>query len=160
MKVFKFKFTKLTTAFIYIGLVLSVAAFGVTLFYVIKGDFLQASNMVYPLISHIIMFIVSVLLFVILLSLIVSSYYSIGDNILKTSFGIIKSKFKIDNIESVILDRTTNKLTVHFADNSFILIVVKPEWYDEFISELLKCNPKIEYSVKSKENSPDDDLKK
>lgn len=160
MKVFKFKFTKLTTAFIYAGLALAVAAFGVTLFTVIKGDFLQSRNVVYPAIGYAVMFIVSVLLFVILLSLLVSSYYSVGDNILKTSFGIITSNFKIQNIERIILDRATNKLTVHFEDNSFILIVVKPEWYDEFINEVLKYKPAIEYTINSKENTPDDQLKK
>lgn len=159
MKVFKFRYSKLITGAIYAGMALAVAAFGVTLYKVIKGDILQSTN-IYPIISNGIMFIISILMFVILVSLLVSSYYSIDTTTLKTSFGIVKSKFKIANIQSVVLDRHTNKLSVHFADNSFILIVVKPEWYEEFISELLKCNPKIEYTINSKENSPDDQLKK
>lgn len=160
MKVFKFKYSKLITAAIYAGMALAIAAFGVTLYNVIKGDFLQSNNLIYPILSYGIMFIISVLMFVILVSLLVSSYYSVDSKILKTSFGIIKSKFKIENIESIVLDRQTNKLTVHFADKTFILIVVKPEWYEDFISELLKNNPKIEYTINSKENSPDDQLKK
>lgn len=160
MKVFKFKYSKLTTAFIYIGLALAVAAFGVTLYTVIKGDVFRTNNPVYPIISNSVMFLVSVLLFVILISLIISSNYSVGNNTLTTSFGIIKSKFKIDTIKSVMLDRQTNKLTVHFVNNSFILIAVKPEWYDEFISELIKNNPNIEYTINSKQNSPDDQTKK
>lgn len=160
MKVFKFKYSKLTTVFIYVGIALAVAAFGVTLYNVLKGDFLRANNIVYPIIGYSIMLLVSVLLFVILISLIISSYYSVGNNILKTSFGIIKSKFHLENIKSVMLDRQTNKLTVHFVDESFILIVVKPEWHDEFVSELLKNNPKIEYTINSKQNTPDDKPKK
>lgn len=160
MKVFKFRYSKLTTVFIYVGIALAVAAFGVTLYNVIKGDFLQSNNKVYPLIGYSVMFIVAALLLVILISLILSSYYAVGEGTLKTSFGIIKSKFKIENITSVMLDRETNKLTVHFADETFILIVVKPEWYDDFISELLKNNPKIEYTINSKQNTPDDQLKK
>lgn len=160
MKVFKFKYSKLITAAIYAGMVLAIAAFGITLYNVIKGDFLQSNNIIYPIISNGIMFIISVLMFVILLSLLVSSYYSVDSKILKTSFGIIKSKFNIENIENIVLDRETNKLTVYFADKTFILIVVKPEWYDDFISELLKNNPKIEYTINSKQNSPDDQMKK
>ena len=160
MKVFKFRYSKLILAAIYAGIALAIAAFGVTLYNVIKGDFLQSNNIIYPILSNGIMFIISVMMFVILVSLLVSSYYSIDNKILKTSFGIIKSKFKIDNIESVVLDRKTNKLTVHFADKAFIVIVVKPEWYEDFISELIKNNPKIEYNINSKENSPDDQLKK
>ena len=160
MKVFKFKYSKLITAAIYVGMALAIAAFGVTLYNVLKGDFLQSNNIIYPILSNGIMFIISVLMFIILVSLLVSSYYSVDSKMLKTSFGIIKSKFKIENIESIVLDRETNKLTVHFEDKSFILIVVKPEWYEDFISELLKNNPKIEYTINSKENSPDDQLKK
>lgn len=160
MKVFKFRYSKLILAAIYAGIALAIAAFGVTVYNVIKGDFLQSNNIIYPILSNGIMFIISVLMFIILVSLLVSSYYSVDSKILKTSFGIIKSKFKLENIESVVLDRQTNKLTVHFADKTFILIVVKPEWYEDFISELIKNNPKIEYSINSKENSPDDQLKK
>lgn len=160
MKVFKFRYSKLIIAAIYAGIALALAAFGVTLYNVIKGDFLQSSNIIYPILSYGIMFLISVLMLVILVSLLVSSYYSVDSKILKTSFGIIKSKFKIENIESIVLDRQTNKLTVHFVDKTFILIVVKPEWYEDFISELIKNNPKIEYTINSKENSPDDQLKK
>lgn len=160
MKVFKFRYSKLIIVAIYAGIALALAAFGVTLYNVIKGDFLQSSNIIYPILSYGIMFLISVLMLVILVSLLVSSYYSVDSKILKTSFGIIKSKFKIENIESIVLDRKTNKLTVHFVDKTFILIVVKPEWYEDFISELIKNNPKIEYNINSKENSPDDQLKK
>lgn len=160
MKIFKFRYSKLIIVAIYAGIALALAAFGVTLYNVIKGDFLQSSNIIYPILSYGIMFLISVLMLVILVSLLVSSYYSVDSKILKTSFGIIKSKFKIENIESIVLDRQTNKLTVHFVDKTFILIVVKPEWYEDFISELIKNNPKIEYTINSKENSPDDQLKK
>lgn len=156
MKVYKFKFTKLTLVFIYLGLALAAAAFGVTLYNVISGSYKNSANIVYPLIGYAAMFFVSVLLFIILVSLLISSYYSINDKILKTSFGIIKSKFPIENIESIILDRKTNKLSVNFKDKSFIMIVVKPEWYEEFINDLLSRNSSIEYSINSKENSPDD----
>ena len=160
MKVFKFKYSKLTTAFIYLGIALALATLGVTLFNIINGDIFAVGKPIYPIISQSIMLLVAVLLLVILLSLIISSYYSVGNNLLTTSFGIIKSKFKIDNIKSIMLDRKTNKLTVHFAGDSFILIAVKPEWYDDFINELLKNNPNIEYTINSKQNSPDDDNKK
>lgn len=160
MKIFKFKYSKLITVAIYAGMALAAAAFGVTLYNVIKGDFLNSSNIVYPIISYGIMFLISLLMFVILISLLFSSYYSVNSTTLKTSFGIVKSRFKLENIESILLDRETNKLTVHFVDKSFIYVVVKPEWYEDFISEILKNNPKIEYNINSKQNSPDDQLKK
>lgn len=160
MKIFKYKFTRLTLIFIYAGIALAAVAFGITLFNVCTGSYLDSANIVYPAIGYAAMFLVSVLLFVILISLIISSYYSVEGKTLKTSFGIIKSKFDIEKIDRIVLDRQTDKLAVHFDDTTFIMIVVKPEWYEDFISEIIKANPKIEYSINSKINSPDDKTKK
>ena len=157
MKVFKYKFTKTITVFIYLGLALSVAA---DTYLVIAEGIKSAANPVYPIIQYTLMYVVGILLFIILLSLLLSSYYAIDGTTFKTSFGIIKSKYEVNKIQSIILDRTTGKLSVYFDENTFIVIVVKEEWYEDFIDELLKANPKIEYSVKSKENKPDDTEKK
>lgn len=160
MKIFKYKFSTTTKVFIYLGLALAAAAFGLTLYNVISGSYNNYSNIIYPIISYAAMFFVSILLFIILISLLISSYYAVGDKKFKTSFGLIKSTFLTDKVQSVALDRETNKLTVHFNDDTFIVIVVKSEWYEEFINELIKCNPAIEYTIISKTNSPDDQLKK
>ena len=160
MKVFKYKFTKTITVFIYLGLALSVAAVAADAYLVIAEGIKSAANPVYPIIQYTLMYVVGILLFIILLSLLLSSYYAIDGTTFKTSFGIIKSKYEVNKIQSIILDRTTGKLSVYFDENTFIVIVVKEEWYEDFIDELLKANPKIEYSVKSKENKPDDTEKK
>ena len=160
MKVFKYKFTKTITVFIYLGLALSVAAVAADTYLVIAEGIKSAANPVYPIIQYTLMYVVGILLFIILLSLLLSSYYAIDGTTFKTSFGIIKSKYEVNKIQSIILDRTTGKLSVYFDENTFIVIVVKEEWYEDFIDELIKANPKIEYSVKSKENKPDDKEKK
>jgi hypothetical protein len=72
-----------------------------------------------------------------------------------TSFGLIKSKYQVDQIELITLDRTTNKLTVTFINGEYIVIVVKQDWYNEFIEALLAANRKIEYSIISKEDEKD-----
>ncbi len=148
------------TAFIYAGLALAVAAFGVNLYFAITRGLNGAVHPFYPILQYTLMGIVSVALFVILISLILSSYYAVDGKTLKTSFGIIKSKYDLEKVESIILDRETNKLSIHFDDGAFIVIVVKPEWYDDFVEAVLRANPKIDYAVKSKENTPDDDQKK
>ena len=160
MKVFKYRFTRTITVFIYLGLALAVAAVAADTYLVIAEGIKSAANPVYPIIQYTLMYVVGILLFIILLSLLLSSYYAIDGTTFKTSFGIIKSKYEVNKIQSIILDRTTGKLSVYFDENTFIVIVVKEEWYEDFIDELLKANPKIEYSVKSKENKPDDTEKK
>lgn len=151
MKIFKYKFTKLLITFIYLGLALSVAAAALNTYFLIADGISQNANPIYPILQYSLTYLVAVLLFIILLSLLISTYYAIDGTTFKTSFGIIKSKYDIEKIKSIVLDRTTKKLTVYFDEQTFIVIVVKVEWYDEFITSILKVNPDIEYTINSKE---------
>lgn len=160
MKVFKYKFSKLTHALIYAGIALCVVGLGINIYTVIVSDIKSAANPVYPIIQYVLMFLIPVVLLVLLISLLVSSYYSIEGQTFKTSFGLIKSKYDISKIQNVVLDRTTNKLTVYFDGNTYIVVVVKEEWYNEFIDVLTKANSKIEYTINSKESDGKDDDKK
>lgn len=159
MRTFKYKFTKVMTVFICLGLALSVAAAGINTYYVVAEGIASAANPVYPIITYTLMYAVSLLLFIILLSLLLSSYYAIDGKTFKTSFGIIKSKYDIEKIENIVLDRETNKLSVYFDENNFIVIAVREEWYEDFIDLMLKANRNIAYTIKSKENKKDDDKK-
>ena len=133
MKTYKYKFTRLIKIFIYVGLALSAVALGFNTYSICVYDFASSQNIVYPILQYSLMYFVAVLLFVVLLSLLISSYYRIDGKTFKTSFGIIKSKYDVDKIQSILLDRNTNKLSVYFDENTFIVIVVKEEWYEEFI---------------------------
>ena len=159
MKTFKYKFTKLITAFIWAGMALAVAAFAMNTYFVFSEGLGSAANIVYPILRYVLMYLISVAAFIILLSLLLSSYYCVTDTTLKTSFGIIKSKYEIAKIEAVLIDRTNNKLSVYFEDKSFIVIAVNDDWYEEFTNALLKVRPEIEFSIKSKESGADDDKK-
>ena len=152
MKVFKYKFTKLITTLIYAAIPMPVLVLGLTTYHLIVNDISTAVNIVYPILQYSLMYLVAILLGIILISLLVSSYYSIDGKVFKTSFGIIKSKYDAEKIESVILDRTTNKLAVYFNENTFMVIVVKEEWYDDFIKTLTSLNERIEFDF----TTPDD----
>jgi len=142
MKKFEFKFSKATNAFIYIGIALAVIAFGVNTYFVITQG-VGEEDKIYPIVRYVLMYFVATLLFVVLVSLKVASYYSIDGKTLKTSFGIIKSKYDVQKIETIMIDRTNHKLSVYFDDKNYIVIAVKEDWYEDFTDELLKINPKI-----------------
>ena len=160
MKVFKYKFTKVTTILIYAGIFLCALCVGLNIFSIVSSDLSSSANIVYPVIQYTLMFLIPLALAVILVSLLVSSYYSIDEKWLKTSFGVIKSKYDLKDIKTLLLDRTTNKLSVYFNNESFIVIVVKEDWYDDFIDALCSANDKIEFTINSKENKKDDEEKK
>lgn len=160
MKKFKFRYSKLTVALIYIGLALSVAAFAMNTFYVITDGIKTALNPFYPILRYSLMYFISVLLCVVLVSLLISSYYAVDKKYLKTCFGIVRSKYDVTKIETILIDRNTDKLSVFFDNNSFITIAINEEWYDEFSDALLAANPKIEFSIASKDGDKKDNDKK
>ena len=146
-------------ASICLGIALSVAGFAVNLVMCIMNGVSSAADPMYPILQYALMFFATVLLFAILVSVLLNSAYVIDGKKFKTQFGFIVSKYSIEDIETVTLDRKTNKLAVTFANGNYIVIVVKQDWYDDFITALLEANPKIEYTINSLENKPEDDKK-
>lgn len=160
MKTFKYKFSKLIFWVIWAGIALCAVGFAVNLYFCITVGISSAADPVYPIIQYSAMFFVSVVLFVLLVSILKSSYYSVDEKNFTTSFGFIKSRYKIEDIDTIELDRVTNKLSVYFKNETYVVIVVKEEWYNDFVQAIIDVNPRIEYSIKSKENTPDDHDKK
>lgn len=156
MKIFKYKFTKLIYLLIVLGMVACVAGFAVTLWQCLTQGTGMTNIPALTIIRYILMFFVTVVLFVILLSLLISSYYAVDKEHIKTKFGFITSKYNINDIDVITLDRNTNKLTVTFKDESFIVIVVKEEWYNDFVQAILDAKPAIEYSIISKTGEKSD----
>jgi hypothetical protein len=138
---------------IYAGLAVCVIGFGINLYLTIAQGISQAADPAYPIIQYTLMFFVTVGLFALLVSILINSSYSVDEKNFVTCFGFIKSKYPVDQIDVITLDRATNKLTVTFINGEYIVIVVKQEWYNEFIEALLAANHKIEYSIISKENN-------
>ena len=143
-----------------VAMALCVVGFGVNLFYCIKNGVKHANDPIYPIMQYVLMFFVTVTLFTLLLSILLFSAYIVDEKYFKTKFGFITSKYEVEKIAEITLDRKTNKLTVTFTDEQFIVVVVKKEWYDEFVSALLKANPAIKYDVISLENDGTDSDKK
>ncbi len=149
MKVFKYRFSRLVLSLIIICLALCAAAFAVNLWQIIKDVAEQTPMDTFRILRYIVMSIVTVVLFAILISLLISSRYVVDGTTLKTCFGFIASKYDITRIDSILLDRKTNKLSAVFKDETFIVIVVRPEWYSDFVQAILDVNPSIEYSINS-----------
>ena len=157
MKTFKYKFTTTTLVFIYLGLALAAAGIALNTFNIFNERVWLYSNNSLDIIRYVLVYFVSIALAVILISLLVSSYYSIDEKKFKTSFGIIKSSYDVKTIRLIHLDRATDKLSVYFEEDKYLVVVVKKEWHNEFIDTLLKYNPEIEFSIDSKVNDIDKD---
>lgn len=159
MKIFRYKFTKLMYAFIAVAMAFGIAVFAITLWQVIDFGLEHSAIQAATIVRYVLQFFVSVSLFVIALLFFTSSYYAIDGKKLKTSLGFLKSGYEIDKIDTVLLDRTTDKLSVIFEDDSCINVVIDSDRYDKFVQSILDVKPSIEYSIKSKTSTEDDDKK-
>jgi hypothetical protein len=92
-------------------------------------------------------FLIAVCIFgiVVVAALLIRSQYIITDEHLITQFGIIKSKFPIKDITSILLDTDTRKLTVYMGEEFFV-VTTKPEWNNDFVQALRERKPEIEFS--------------
>lgn len=143
MKTYKFKFSKLITALCIIAIVLALAAVAFTVYRIYMYGF--TSPML--IIQHVAILIVAALALVIFISVLIRSVYKITESEIVLWFGIVKQIFKIADIESIHLFTKTNKLVLYFKNDKYTVIVVKPEWYNEFTKEILARNDKIRYDV-------------
>ena len=151
MKKYPYLFTKTIKTLLYVLVALCVVCVlytgyrAVTHFLVDHDfDFYQILNRTIPILVGIFGFVVSV-------SMLKESCYEIADNKLITRFGILSSSYDIKDIEKIQLFQKTKKLTLFFRDGKYTVIVVKEEWYRDFIDELLKRNKGIFYSDSAEE---------
>ena len=159
MKIFRYKFTRLMYIFIAVAMVFGAAVFAITLWQVIDFGLEHSAIQAATIVRYVLQFFVSVSLFVIALLFFTSSYYAVDGKKLKTSLGFLKSSYNIEKIDTVLLDRTTGKLSVMFEDESCINVVIESEKYEQFVQSILDVKPSIEYSIKSKTSTEDDDKK-
>lgn len=143
MKSYKFKFSKLVLVLIGLAIAAALAAVAYTIYRI----YLYGFSSPLLVIQHVAVLIVAALAIVIFVSLLIRSVYKITDTQIILWFGIVKQTFKIADIESVHLFTKTNKLVIYFKDDKYTVIVVKPEWYNEFTKEILARNDKIRYDV-------------
>ena len=97
--------------------------------------------------------------------MLVRSQYILTEKELVLQFGFVKSRYEIKKIFSARVFKKSNKLTVYFDDfkTKYMVIVVREEWYDEFVKELGARNEKIEFdfvSVKEEEEWKNNKKKK
>ncbi|MCD8295170.1 MAG: hypothetical protein LUE27_08020 [Clostridia bacterium] len=161
MKKFKYKFNTVTYVLMGLCLALAVVALILNTYYLCKNGISSAANVVYPILQYALTYFVALAVLLLLISLLISSYYSVTNEYFTTCFGIIKSKYKVQDIDYIVLDKSNPKkkdrLAVYFNNETYIVVVVKPEWFDAFTDALMEANPSIRYDIESGEPKPPED---
>lgn len=76
---------------------------------------------------------------------IASSYYLVKDNEIKVAFGFLSDKYKINEIDSLVKNIRNNTLVIVFNDESTLNVIISPDKFDDFCSEIIKLNRKVSY---------------
>ena len=97
----------------------------------------------YDALQYIILLAATLACPIIIIPMLASSRYIVTEKELITKFGLIKSKYRLDDVMRLSLDRSTGKLSLYFKNDSFMIIVVNREWNDEFIEALREHHPAI-----------------
>ena len=154
-KFFKFRFTPLMIALACATLLLCVAGIGLSVWRIIKegihgfNDALKSP------------FLILICLFgiVVIVSLLIRSRYIITEENFVTQFGIIKSKFPIQDFTSVTLDTDTRKLTIYMGEQFFV-VTTNPAWNNDFVQALREVKPELEFAFTLAENSSENNTDK
>ena len=95
---------------------------------------------------------ICILCIAIVIALLIRSRYIVTQEHYITQFGFLKSKFPIKDITAVVLDTTTNKLTIKIGEQ-YSILSLSPEWAHDFVQALRDVNPQIDYSFTVTENT-------
>ena len=143
MRTFRFRFSKLIILLQIAAMVLAAAAIAYTVYRMITLGFGDASL----IIQYVLLLLFGVGAIVIFSAMLSRSVDIVGKKEIILRFGLIKSVYKIKEIESIRLFSKTNKLVLYFKNEKYTVISVKPEWYNDFIREVLSHNLNIRYDV-------------
>ena len=153
MTVYRFQLSKFAVLGCIAGILLGLGAAGYTAYRIWRNLYSELS--VQLVLQYAVVLLVAVLALVIFISVLAHSVYKITDKQIVLRFGIIKSVYTIADIVKIHRFTKTNKLVIYFKNDRYTVIVVKPEWYNEFTKELLSKNDKIRYDVSTTDGTDD-----
>lgn len=152
MRTFRFKFSKTIILLQIAAMILAAAAIVYTAYRMATVGFGSASL----IIQYVVLLLFGVLALVIFSAMLIRSVYVVGKKEIVLRFGLIKTVYKIKDIESIRLFSKTNKLVLYFKNEKYTVISVKPEWFNDFIREVLSHNLNIRYDVSITDKNEDE----
>ncbi len=153
IKKYAFRFSAVMLAVLIAGLVLCVACFALTTWQ-FTGFLTGDVSSFYEWVKYALLYFVSVFLAVLITAMLVRSQYVLTEKELILQFGFLKTRYDVKKIFSVCLLNGSKKLCLYFDDfkTKYATVVVKEEWYDDFIKTLTSLNERIEFDFSTYED--------
>ncbi len=139
--IFKFKFTPLMWTLAVAALLLCVAGIGLSIWRILSEG-IQDFN---DVLKSPFLILISLFGVVLVVSLMLRSRYIVTDTQLVLQLGLIKNKYPIEKITSLLLDTDTHKLTVYMGEEYFV-VNTDPDWNNDFVQAVRDVKPEVEFS--------------
>jgi hypothetical protein len=140
---FKIKLETYLYVLIAIALLISILGLGLNVFNVVE----YASFGAFRVISYLLISVICLFLAVIAVSLLINCSYVIKGEYLISRFGIFTSKIKISDIVELVHAQAQNKLILYYGEDKYVMVLISPDKFDDFISKIIKLNVNVCYSV-------------
>lgn len=147
---YKYKFTPLALVLIILGMVSGVVCIVLNLVRFIRLlDSVTATSTDYM--SATIAALIGAIALIVLLAVLLNSYYSIENKNFVARWGFFANKIPLKDITGITLFKLTNKLVIYYSGDNFFVINANRTDYENVINALKNANNKIVYI----ENSAD-----
>ena len=139
MKTFKFKYT--LTIWILLGVVLALSVAGIAwnIFTIVQFAGLNLTKTV----SSIIMCVLCAFLGFLATSIMISGKYVVKNDAIISYMGIIKTVFPIKDVTEITHFKKSDKLVLYYKPDKYVVIVIDPLCYDDFVKTVRQINPMI-----------------
>lgn len=152
MRKFRFKYPTVVWVLLAIVFALSIAGLVWNIYNFMS--FVNTDTIKTALYSIIIL--LNAFLVILTVSVAVYGIYVIKGDILYSYFGLVQSKFDINDITEITHFKKSDKLVVYFSDAKYTVIVIDKTDYDDFVVALREVNRKIIFDKKIEgEDTPD-----
>ena len=101
-----------------------------------------------------VMFLTCAILIVVVAALFIRTEYVIKDAKLIIRYGIIKNQIALAAATELIFYKKTEKLVLHYDEDKYVVIQLKPELHEAFIADCRAENPNLIYDTRT---SPDEE---
>jgi len=146
MKVYKYNFTTLLTVLIIVMIALCAFAAGLNVYYIIRAVLSGAlPDTAWNWFTYVVIIIVGIIGVVVFSAMLMNSRYEVTQTEILLRFGLIVTRYNIADIVAIHVFKKSKKLTMYFKGDSYAVVVVKEEWYKDFIETVIKINPRIAY---------------
>ncbi len=153
MKKYKYKFSNLIIVVLILGCVLAVGALTLNAYRFISNVKQNNELLLYDYLSLILVIALSVAFIVCAIWALLNSHYQITDKAVILKWGLIKTTILASDIVEIKLITTKNRLELIFKDESYFIVVIQNNSFNDFVDELRSKFPKIAFVQISEEEA-------